>query len=191
MLRGSTGHDFQEPGGDRLLAQAYVAGSTKFYPAAAWKGTLLAGYASVRLVGSPEPKGPPTVNRYHHDAQLRALTSKLARGFGITGFFSPEFVVDDRTQQPYLLEINRRIVGGAHRGSDIGVDHWVALHAALQGTAATTRDDLDEGEEHVTVHFPHEWLRDPQSHWLRGCPVDVPWDDPELIETMLELRHEQ
>jgi hypothetical protein len=56
----------------------------------------------------------------------------------------------------------------------------------MLGNTAATRTDLDAGEEHLTVHFPQEWLRDPQSHWLRENPVDVPWDDPELIEAMLE-----
>jgi len=185
-LKRSADGGFQEPAGDRLLAQAYVAGPAQSYPAAAWKGALLAGYAGVRVVGGPDPKAPPTVNRYRYDARLRDLTSRLAVGFGISGFFSPEFVVDNRTGEPYLLDINRQVVREAHGGGDIGVDHWLALHAALQGTAAATRADLDEGEEHVTVHFPQEWLRDPQSHWLRECPVDVPWDDPELIEAMLE-----
>ena len=50
--------------------------------------------------------------------------------------------------------------------------------------------DLDVGEEHLTVHFPQEWLRDATSHWLRDYPVDVPWDEPELIDAMLALRHE-
>lgn len=186
VLKRSAGGNFQQPEGDRLLAQAYVAGSAKSYPATAWKGTLLAGYAGVRVTGAPDPKGPPAVNRYRYDAQLRDLTSRLAAGFGITGFFWPEFVIDDRTGQPYLLDINRQAMREAHIGGDIGVDHWVALRAAMLGNTAATRTDLDAGEEHLTVHFPQEWLRDPQSHWLRENPVDVPWDDPELIEAMLE-----
>jgi hypothetical protein len=34
-------------------------------------------------------------------------------------------------------------------------------------------------------------LRDPFSRWLREYPVDVPWDDPKLIEALLALRAEQ
>lgn len=175
----------------RLLAQAHVSGRTRFYPAMAWDGTLLTGYAAEMLQGNGEPKGPPMVNRYHRSPELRAIAVKLARGFGISGFFSPEFIEDDFTGVPYLLEINWRLVGGAHRGSAIGVDHAMALYAALGGTASSSRADLDEGEEHFTVHFPQEWLRDPQSRWLRDYPVDVPWDDPDLIEAMLADRHEE
>ncbi len=175
---------------DSLLVQAHIAGPTKFYPAMAWKGRLLTGYAGEKLVGNPEPKGPPTVNRYYHSPELRAAAEKLAAGFGITGFFSSEFIEDAKTGTAYLIEINRRLVGGAHRGSDFNVDHCAALHAALRGMVPTTRADLDPGEQHLTVHFPQEWLRDPASPWLRTHPVDAPWDDPELFDAMLALRHE-
>jgi len=190
-LRRAATQDFERSGTDRLLVQAYIAGPTKFYPTMAWRGSILVGYAGVRIVAHPEPMGPPTVNRYYHSAELRAMTSKLAAGFGMTGFFSPEFVEDARTGRPYLLEVNRRIVGGAHRGAAIKADHWAALHAALEGVPSPTRSDLDEGEEHLTVLFPQEWLRDPFSRWLREYPVDVPWDDPKLIEALLALRDEQ
>ena len=175
---------------DKLLIQKHIAGRTRFYPAMAWNGELLTGYAGEKLVGSATAKGPPTVNRYSRSPALREVARKLAAGFGITGFFSPEFIEEEATGTPYLIEINRRLVGGAHRGSAIGVDHCAALHAALTGAPIPTRADLDEGEEHVTVHFPQEWLRDPDSRWLREHPVDVPWDDPQLIEAMLALRHE-
>jgi hypothetical protein len=109
---------------------------------------------------------------------------------GIGGFFSPEFLVETATGLPFLLEINRRLVGGAHRGGAIGVDHWAALHAAMHGKPSPTRADLTPGESHVAVHFPQEWLRDPESRWLREHPADVPWDDPALIEALLAMRNE-
>jgi predicted ATP-grasp superfamily ATP-dependent carboligase len=189
-LTRTNGVALQAGNDSRLLVQAFIRGRTTFYPSMAWQGSLLTGYAGVKLVGNPEPKGPPTVNRYFRSPELREFSAKLARGFGITGFYSPEFVEDERTGVPYLMEINRRLVGGAHRGSAIGVDHCAALYAALHGLPSPTRADLADGEEHLTVHFPQEWLRDTSSHWLRKYPVDVPWDEPELIEAMLALRGE-
>jgi hypothetical protein len=77
-----------------------------------------------------------------------------------------------------------------HRSADRNVDNCAALHAALTGTASPSRTDLDEGEEGIVVLFPGEFLRDPHSHWLRHYPVDVPWDEPDLIAALMELRHE-
>jgi hypothetical protein len=45
------------------------------------------------------------------------------------------------------------------------------------------------GFERVIAQFPQEWMRDPGSPYLRDCPSDVPWDDPEVFEAMLRLRH--
>jgi hypothetical protein len=50
---------------------------------------------------------------------------------------------------------------------------------------------VDEDAGGTVVVFPREWLRDPHSHHLAGFPVDVPWDEPELINAMLALRHEE
>jgi hypothetical protein len=65
-----------------------------------------------------------------------------------------------------------------------------ALHAALHDPPSPTGAGLDAGEERIFVQFPGEWLRDPASPWLRKYPVDMPWDDPELLEAMLALRNE-
>jgi hypothetical protein len=50
---------------------------------------------------------------------------------------------------------------------------------------STTRADLDPDEEHIVVHFPLEWIRDPKSHYLREYPVDIPWDEPELVKAIV------
>lgn len=173
---------------DALLVQAHVRGHAQFYQAAAWKGELLAGFGGEKVRDPAGGRANPAVNRYYRSDPVREIAARLARGFGISGFFSLEGVVAEDDGEFHLLEINRRLLGGAHRGSAIGVDHCAALHAALEGLPQSGRTDLDPGEEHVSVSFPQEWLRDPESKWLRDHPVDVPWDEPELFEAMLELQ---
>jgi len=172
--------------GRRLLVQAHVPGRIQYYAGVAWKGALISGMAVEKVVG--EPKGPSTVSRYFRSDALRDFSARLAHGFEMTGIFAPEFALHDETGEPYLIEVNRRMTHGTHRGAAMDVDACAALFAALTGTPATTRADLDEGEEHLCVHFPSEWLRDPASRWLRDHPVDVPWDEPELFEAMVALR---
>jgi predicted ATP-grasp superfamily ATP-dependent carboligase len=175
----------------RYLAQAHLPGRTQYFQGVAWKGRLLAGWAGEKVVADPEPTGPPTVTRYFRSPRLRATTEQLVSGFGMSGHFVVEFRVDERTQEVHLIEINRRISPATHLGALRNVDLCAALYAAVEGTASTSRDNLAEGEEGVTVYFPGEWLRDPQSRYLRDFPVDVPWDEPELIEAMLALRDER
>ena len=68
------------------------------------------------------------------------------------------------------------------------VDHWAALRAALLGARSPTRSDFDDGEESLVVWFPEEWLRDPASRYLREQVVDVPWDEPELLDAFTAMR---
>jgi hypothetical protein len=174
----------------RYLVQAHLAGRTQYFHGVAWNGRLLAGYAGEKVVANPEPTGPPTVTHYFRSPRLRAMAERLVVGFGMSGFFVVEFRTDERTQEPYLIEITRRISPATHLGAARNVDFCAALFAALQGTTSASRSDLAEGEEGITVYFPGEWLRDPESRYLREHPVDVPWDEPELIEALLALRHE-
>jgi hypothetical protein len=166
-----------------LLVQAHVRGHTHYHNSVAWKGVLLAGQASVVLAAMP--RGPASVARYYQSPELRAVSAKLAAGFGITGIYVPEFIVHESTGEPYLVEVNRRMTHGTHRGAAFNVNLCAALYAAINGVPSTTRADLDPGEEHIVVHFPLEWMRDPKSHYLREYPVDVPWDEPELVEAIV------
>lgn len=172
----------------RLLLQAHVAGKVEYYAIAAWQGTLLVGYAAARVVGNPEPKGPATVTRYHRSPEMREFARRLVGGFGMSGLLGLECILADGSDEPYLIEINRRIVPGTHRGRELGADQCAALHAALDGLASQTRTDLDAEDEIVRVSFPQEWLRDPRSRWLRDYPVDVPWGEPELLAAMVARR---
>jgi hypothetical protein len=189
LLQRPTPSDFHRPVRE-LLVQAHVPGRIASYHMVAWKGMVLTGYAAEKVERNP-PTGPSTIQRYHASAEIEDIAAKLTRGFGISGFSSPECVVDERTGAAYLLELNRRMVSSQHRGSAFGADHCAALHSALNGNAQATRAALDPGEEHICVHFPQEWLRDPASEWLRNHPVDVPWDEPELLRAMLAMRCEE
>jgi hypothetical protein len=174
----------------RLLVQAHVPGSVCYYLATAWQGRLVAGYASEKVVAHPHPTGPPTVTRHFLSPHLRSIAKTLAAGFGISGHFFVECIVPEGTDRPLVLEINRRITPGSHRGSLRNVDHWAALLAAMNGTRSPTRSDFDEGEEALVVWFPEEWLRDPESRYLRENVVDVPWDEPELLDALAAMRAE-
>ena len=179
--------DPNDAGARQLIVQAYVPGRTQFYAATAWRGSLLCGYAIDKLEGK---RGEPaTVVRYFHSDELEEATARLARGFGASGIFSPEFIVHEQSGERYLVDIYRRVTAGTHRGGSINVGSGAALLAALESKTSSMRSRLDAGEEHLFVDFPQEWMRDPQSRYLRDHPVDMPWDEPELIEAMLEIQN--
>ena len=180
--------EIREAATDRYLLQAHVTGSVRLFHAVAWEGELIAGWALEKLVVHPAPTGPSTVTRYSCGAELRRIVAELARGFGISGIFFAEFIVD-AAGTPYLLEINRRVGPATHQGALRNVDLCAALFSALAGTASTSRTALDAEEEGIIVNFPQEWLRDPQSPYLYRYPSDLPWDEPELFKALFALGH--
>ena len=175
----------------QLMLQAAIAGPRMFHCTFAWRGEVRVGWSAEVLVAHTPPKGTAAVSRQFHLPAMREEVARLARGFGMNGIFGFEFMVDKSTGLPYLLEINRRVSPGFHRGADFDVDLAAGLVAAIEGRPSSSRARLDDGEEYFAVNFPQEWLRDPESQYLRQHPVDVPWDDPDLIEAFLAMRHNQ
>lgn len=172
-----------------LLAQAFVTGRIVSRSSVAWKGVELAGVTREKVLRHPET-GPGTVMRYYCDPGARSISEILARGFGISGFYSAEYVAAEPSGELHLLEINRRITPGSHTGARVGVDLCRALYASVTGSESDVPHDVIPGFEGTVARFPQEWLRDPESPYLRDYPVDVPWDDPGLLEAYLALRHE-
>ena len=183
LLR-TDGLDFGDAAVGSVVLQAHVRGTIHFYVGVAWQGELLAGFACEKLEG--EPMGPTTATRYFRSKAMHELTARLARGFGLTGIFSPEFIVREGTGAPILLELNRRMSHGTHIGSGFDVDIAAALYSAMHGLPRTSRSELADGEVHLRAHFPAEWVRDVESRWLREARVDIPWDEPELFRALVE-----
>jgi glutathione synthase/RimK-type ligase-like ATP-grasp enzyme len=173
----------------RILVQEFVHGKSVSRASVAWDTGELAGVTRERVVRHPAHTGPGSTVRIYFDAAARAASQALSRVLGMRGFFSIEYVIHPHSGEAYLLEINRRAPPGIELGSAVGVDLCKPLYATLTGAAAETPADVAPGFERVIAQFPQEWLRDPGSAYLRDCPSDAPWDDPEVFEAMLRLRH--
>lgn len=173
----------------RVLAQEFVSGKSVSRDSVAWDGGELAGVTHERVTRHPAHTGPGSTVRIYFDPAARAESQALSGALGMRGFFSIEYVIHPQSGEACLLEINRRAPPGIRLGNAVGVDLCQALYATLSGVAATTPTDVAPGFERVIAQFPHEWMRDAGSAYLRQCPTDAPWDDPEVFEAMLRLRH--
>ena len=172
-----------------LLVQAFIAGPYHSQALVAERGVALASFAWERYVATTELKGQSAVLRFIRSPETLAFSETLCRSFGMSGFFNVQFVLDGQSGNAYLLEINRRLVTHMHLGERVGKDLasvFFNRHADAERAEAAERQD---GSGIIAV-FPREWLRDPDSPHLVDFPVDVPWDDPALLEAMLAMRHE-
>jgi glutathione synthase/RimK-type ligase-like ATP-grasp enzyme len=175
----------------KLLVQAFVHGAMLSQTMVAWDGVPLAGFARQREVAFTAGKGASAVVSTRKTPAIRDCTERMCRAFGMSGFFSVQYVEPDDGSPPVLLEINRRIVTFMHTDEYCGVDLCGALFQRLAGLPQTVPSDIaDDLKPRVIVSFPREWLRDPESQWLRDHPTDIPWDDPEVFEAMVAQRHD-
>jgi len=174
----------------RLLVQSFVAGAHQSQALVANNGEVVAGFAWERCVATRAVKGQTTVLRFVESKQTRDFSATLCRGLGLNGFFNTQFIVDAQTGEAYLLEINRRIVTHTHLGERAGCDLASALRRALDGRPPLPIPATVAPGGDTVVIFPRQWLVDPASALLRRYPVDVPWDEPELIEALLAMRAE-
>ena len=173
-----------------LLVQGFVDGPMVSQTMVAWDGVPLAGFARRREIAFMPGLGASAVVRVLKMPAIRDYAERLCRAFGMSGFFSVQFIEPASGAAPVLLEINRRIVTFMHTDEYGGVDLCGALFQRLAGLPQTLPVDMADDADQVIVSFPREWLRDPQSAWLASHPSDVPWDDPGVFEAMLALRNE-
>lgn len=171
----------------RLLVQAFIVGRHLSQALVSLRGVSLASFAWERYQSTEDVAGQTSVVRFIESQETRESAEALSCAFGMEGFFNVQYIVRNDTREAYLLEINRRIVTHMHMGERVDADLPRALHRHLSGLrdrSGTTGSGVNAIGAMVTV-FPREYLRDPQSPYLRECPVDAPWDDPDLFAAML------
>ena len=163
--------------------QQVIAGSPAMYCAFAWRGKMLAGFAGIPQRTLSE-SGPSTVVWLGQQAEMAKAAAEMITGLGFTGFVGFDFMLEAATGLAYLLECNPRPIQVSHLGSRIGAGLATALAGAL-GAAGPAQAVPAAAREAVITLFPQEWQREPAGASLTDCDVDVPWDDPGLLQHMV------
>lgn len=169
-------------------AQAFVAGREATSAVACWKGEILAGL-HFEVINKAVPSGPATVLRLIENVEMSTAAEKMVRRLNLSGLLGFDFMLESRTGNAYLIEINPRATQVGHLTLGLGRDIPAALYSAVSGlpvrpTAKITNDD-------TFALFPQEWIRDPASAFLQSAYHDVPWDKPELIRACVRARKKQ
>ena len=169
-----------------VSAQAFVAGQDANRTVACWKGRVLAS-VTVMVVHTVEAQGPASVVKVIDDCEIKDAIEKIVSRLGLSGIVGFDFVVEDRTGEPYLIEMNPRATQTGHLRLGAGRDLPASLHAVLSGEplrevpSVTTSDTI--------AYFPQEWSRDADSRFLSTAYHDVPWEEPNLVRRcIVEVR---
>ncbi|HVH72014.1 MAG TPA: ATP-grasp domain-containing protein, partial [Candidatus Dormibacteraeota bacterium] len=159
-------------------AQAFVSGREATSTVACWRGRILASL-HFEVLHKQDPRGPSTVLRLIENREMSAATERLVRKLGLSGLHGFDFMLEEPSGAPFLIEINPRATQVGHLPLGEGHDLPAALYAAVSGkdvqaTARITQND-------TIALFPQEWLRNPASTFISSAYHDVPWEEPAFI----------
>ncbi len=162
--------------------QAFVSGSPANRAVACWQGEVLAGI-SVEAVTTLHATGPATVVRVLENQDMSAAAECLVRRLGLSGLWGFDFILEDGTGHPYLIEVNPRATPVCHLPLGPGHDLPAALLCRLrQEVVAQVRPPIPAD---LIAMFPGEWHRDPASPHLHHAHHDVPWEQMEFLKDCL------
>ena len=164
-----------------VSVQSYIHGRPANCAVVCWQGRVLAGIA-VEVVASDGLTGPASIVRVVDNPEMMRAASRLAARLGVSGFFGLDFMIEEGTGAAYLIEMNPRITPLCHLRLGPGRDMPAALHAELTGQTSVQPPSMTDNE--MIAYFPQAWNggRD----LLSGCFHDIPQDEPELVQELLQ-----
>ncbi len=167
-----------------ISVQRAIRGREATCATACWQGEVLSTL-SMEVLQRTEDRGPASVLRQVDNPAMTRAAELLAKEFRLTGLIGLDFILEEDTGIPYLLELNLRATQTAHLCLGPKLAPAYALGAKLQGL----------GHSHLPVEprrevalFPQEWLRDPKSRYLSSSFHDIPLEAPELVRAALSQR---
>ncbi len=168
--------------------QGYIAGREATSAVACWEGRVLASL-HFEVLQKAHAFGPATVMRRIEHPEMTVAAEKLVRRLKLSGLHGFDYMIENGSENAYLIEINPRATQVGHLALGQGRDLPSALHAAVAGQALGASKKLTEND--TIALYPQEWVRDPESPYLKSAYHDVPWAAPELMRASLRLRNKR
>ncbi len=159
-----------------------IRGKSAMFGVAAANGKILAHAAAMKEQTYPHKNGPSSVVRFIQHPRMEQTIEKLVGQWGATGLLGFDFILS-ADGEASLLECNARPISITPMGNLTGHDLCLALHHHLTGLEIPAPT---APRHQVVAHFPNEWRRDPASPYLHDAYHDVPWDDPVLLQRLME-----
>jgi Carbamoyl-phosphate synthase L chain, ATP binding domain len=161
-----------------INAQSMISGSEANTVVACWQGEVLA-CISLEVVSVWYPHGPSSVVRVINDAAMAESSRKIVKRLKLSGFCGFDFIRDEHTGVPQMIEMNPRPTQLVHLQLGENRDLVTAWVGAASGRTLRARPAVTE--KNLLAIFPHELHRDPSSPMLQDAYHDVPWSEPALV----------
>lgn len=166
----------------RVSIQRFIKGREATGTIVSWQGRVLANL-SFEVLRTWEARGPAAVLQSTHNREMFEAAELLARRLNLSGIFGFDFVLQDATEDPYLIEMNSRATQTSHLALGPGRDLPAAIYSAVSGEPIANREKITD--RNVIALFPAEWKNAPTSPFLISGYHDVPWSEPALVKACI------
>jgi hypothetical protein len=113
---------------------------------------------------------------------MAEFVEHMVKWLNLSGFVGFDFILDS-LNRAWLIEINPRVTQISHFSLPDGTDMVASLYMQMTGQRPLSR--IATCNSGPIALFPNEIVRSPTSQYLQSCPHDVPWDEPELVRSVL------
>jgi hypothetical protein len=164
-----------------VIIQRFIQGTPANCAVVCWQGRILAGI-SVKVLLTYGPNQPATIVRLVNNHKMTLAAERIAGRLRLSGFFGLDFILENRTGEPYLIEMNPRCTPPCHLALGQGRDLARALSAQVSGQEmqmfpAVTNND-------VIAYFPG--AANSETKLLDACFYDIPQGETELVQELLQ-----
>jgi biotin carboxylase len=164
-----------------FVLQEFIPGPVYGATVSGVRGRALAAIAFEKHRVSSE-NGPTSVARFDPRPDILAHAKASFESYGLNGYAGFDYVIDTQDRARFI-EVNPRIMPTGHFDEHFGVDLTGAFLAGIRGAPAPS---VSEPLNRYVALFPNEWMRDPDSAFLRTGFHDVPWHDPAVLAAMID-----
>jgi hypothetical protein len=164
-----------------IILQQVIEGWPANSMMACWKGEVLS-MVSVEVLASQGATGAAFLVRMIENDDMTRAAHVLAKSLQLNGFFGLDFLVDQSTGQPHLIEMNPRCTQLGHLPLPGRTDLVGALCAKLSGEGCASDEASVEGR--VIAFFPQAGQWNTKSLLPDGVYNDVPKGQLELVREL-------
>jgi hypothetical protein len=166
--------------------QQFIPGRPANMMVAAWMGRIL-GTVSVEVVCAQHATAPSTIVRLIDNEDMASASAALVQELGLSGFHGLDFILEEKTGAPYLIEFNPRCTQLGHLVLPEQGDLAGMLCAKIGAQPRVQQADTPIARR-LIAFYPQALACSPRNPYLPQSHHDVPWDEPRLVRALLRNR---
>jgi len=174
-----------------ISLQSFVAGTPANAMYSCFKGKLLATL-QVRTACAQHATGAALIVERIKDPRIEDAGRKLANALSLSGFFGLDFLIENGSGRPYLLEMNPRATQLGHlplvnsnNGGSLAEALWLAWTGRVYSPPALA-DELARFPKRIAF-FPQALVLGSNNFLLTSAWLDRPDGEPDLVQELSRM----